>query len=59
MPVAKFLKETRRELSKVTWPTRDEIIQMTSLVILVSLAVGIYIGALDLGFSKLLETMLK
>lgn len=59
MPVAKFFKETRRELAKVTWPNRDEIIQMTSLVILVSLGVGIYIGALDLGFSKLLETLLK
>lgn len=59
MPVAKFLKETRRELTKVTWPTRDEIIQMTSLVILVSLAVGIYIGVLDFGFSKLLEVAIK
>jgi len=59
MPVAKFLTETRRELAKVTWPTRDEIIQMTSLVIIVSLSVGVYIGALDFGFSKLLESVLK
>jgi preprotein translocase subunit SecE len=58
MPVAKFIKETRRELTKVTWPTRDEVIQMTSLVIIVSLAVGIYIGALDFGFSKLLESII-
>lgn len=59
MPVAKFFRETRRELTKVTWPTRDEIVQMTTLVILVSLAVGAYIGILDFGFSKLLETILK
>lgn len=59
MNTANFIKETRRELTKVTWPTRDEVIQMTSLVILVSVAVGLYIGALDFTFSKILETILK
>lgn len=59
MDPVKFVKETRRELGKVTWPTRKEIIQMTGLVIIVSLVVAIYIGILDVVMSKILETLLK
>ena len=56
---AKFLQETRRELNKVTWPTREEIIKMTALVIFISILVGIYIGAIDFGMTKLLEIFIK
>jgi preprotein translocase subunit SecE len=59
MAVTNFIKETRRELTKVTWPNRAEIVQMTSLVIVVSLAVGAYIGILDFSFSKLLAAILQ
>jgi len=54
-----FLKEIRRELTKVTWPTREELIKMTTLVIIVSFVVGAYIGAIDFGLSKLLSQFLK
>ena len=36
-----FLKEVRDELKKVVWPTRDEIIRLTGVVIFVSVIVGI------------------
>lgn len=57
-PVA-FLKEVRTELKKVVWPTRAEIIRMTGLVIIVSLAVGIYIGVIDIALAKALEIVVK
>jgi preprotein translocase subunit SecE len=54
-----FLKEVNEELKKVVWPTRPEVIRLTTVVILVSLIVGIYLGALDLIFTKLLSLFIK
>ena len=54
-----FLKEVNEELKKVVWPTRPEVIRLTTVVILVSLIVGIYLGALDLIFTKLLALFIK
>ncbi len=55
----KFLIETRDELQKVTWPSRPEVIKLTLVVIVLSTVVGIYIGGVDLMFTKMLETILK
>jgi len=48
----RFLKEVVAELRKVTWPTKDELIGSTIVVIVVSLVVAIFIGIVDriLGF---------
>lgn len=42
-----FLKEVREELSKVTWPSREQTIRYTVLVIIVAVAVGLFLGGLD------------
>ena len=54
-----FFKETYAELKKVTWPTRQEVIRGTLLVIGVSLAFSLYLGGLDYLFTKLLDFILK
>lgn len=54
----KYFKEVIDELHRVTWPTRQQTIEMTVLVVGVSIIIGVYIGALDYGFSKLLEEVL-
>ena len=54
-----FLIETRDELQKVTWPTRTEVTRLTIVVILFSIIVGVYIGGIDLIFTKLLAEVLK
>lgn len=55
----KYSKEVREELAKVTWPTRQQTIQKTTLVILSSVVVGLYIGALDFIFTKLSQLIIK
>lgn len=50
-----YLRETRFELKKVTWPTRQETIRFTLAVILVSAAVGIFLGGLDYIFQYILN----
>lgn len=55
----KFIDEVKIELSKVVWPTRKETIRLTLLVIVVSLAVGFFIGGLDIVFVRIVDTLLR
>jgi preprotein translocase subunit SecE len=50
-----FLKEVRIELKRVTWPTRQDTIKYTLIVIGFSLAVAAFLGGLDFLFTWLLE----
>ena len=54
-----FLKETREELKKVVWPTRDDVVRLTTVVILMSLIVGLFLGGLDFVFTKAIEIVIK
>ena len=42
-----YLQEMWIELKKTTWPTREEAIRLTMLVLVVIVTLGIYMGALD------------
>lgn len=42
-----FFKEVQEELSKVVWPSRDQAIRYTILVVIVAVAVGLILGGLD------------
>jgi len=53
-----FLKEVRDELKKVVWPTRDEIIRLTGVVILISVIVGLFLGATDFILTKLIGLLI-
>lgn len=55
---ASFLKEVRDELQKVVWPTRDEVIRLTAVVMIVSIGVGIFLGGADFIFTKLIELVI-
>ena len=43
-----FLRETKAELKKVTWPTRKQIWYWTLIVIIFTLCVSLYLGLIDL-----------
>jgi len=49
----KFVKEVIAELKKTTWPTRQETIKLTVIVIAISVLVGAFIGVLDTIFLRL------
>jgi preprotein translocase subunit SecE len=46
-PVQLYFRETFGELRKVSWPTWPEARQLTLLVILVMVVVGLILGATD------------
>ena len=48
----KFISQVKTEMTKVAWPSREELISST-IVVLVSMAIlSAYIGACDLLFSR-------
>lgn len=49
---AKFVREVVSELKKVTWPTREETLKLTAVVVAISVIVGAFIGGLDAIFVK-------
>ena len=54
-----YFVEVKAELQKVTWPTKATTINLTWLVIGVSLAVSIYLGLLDAAFQYLAKLIIK
>ena len=57
-PIA-FFQQTYDELKKVVWPTREQLLRLTFIVIFISLIVGVYIGGIDAILTKLTETLVK
>lgn len=53
-----YIKEVRVELTKVVYPKRADVVKLTTIVILISAIVAVYLGTLDYGFTKLLEKAL-
>jgi preprotein translocase subunit SecE len=49
----RFYRETVAELKKVTWPTREEAINLTRVVLLVIVAVSIFLGLVDFLVSRI------
>ncbi len=55
--VISYFSEVKVELSKVTWPKREEVVKLTAIVFVISGLVGLYLGGLDYLFTKLLELL--
>ena len=50
-----YIKDTRGELQHVSWPTRQQSIIITAVVIVISILVSIYLGFFDYIFSLILQ----
>jgi preprotein translocase subunit SecE len=48
-----FFVEVVAELRKAHWPTRQEALRLTGLVLAIIIAVGLILGVLDLAFTRL------
>jgi preprotein translocase subunit SecE len=56
--IIEYLKASIEEMKKVTWPTKKETYNYTLLVIFISVGVALFLGALDLIFTKGLEFLI-
>jgi preprotein translocase subunit SecE len=53
-----FFQESRSELRKVTWPTRQEAMNLTTAVIGMTVAIALFLGIIDAGLDKLVSVLL-
>ena len=52
--IIQYFKDVRTELSKITWPKKEEVIKLTLIVFIFSALVAVYVGGLDLIFTNIL-----
>jgi preprotein translocase subunit SecE len=52
------VRDVLAELRKVTWPTREETTRLGIAVIAVSIAMGILLGGVDVGFNWIVDNTL-
>ena len=55
--IQQYIKEVIQEMKKVTWPTLEELKGSTLVVMIFSVIMGIYIAAIDLGLSFLVDKL--
>ena len=56
--IKRFIRDTRLELQKVTWPTRREAWNLTLVVIALSVALGIVLGGVDYILARIVTAIL-
>jgi preprotein translocase subunit SecE len=54
-----FLSDTKAELKKVTWPTKEELKESTRVVIVASLLLTVFIGAVDQVLSRIIKLIFQ
>ncbi|HWR71009.1 MAG TPA: preprotein translocase subunit SecE [Dehalococcoidia bacterium] len=58
LPSFGFIGDIIGELRKVTWPTRQEAIRLTIMVLIVCAVIGVILALLDWGFGRLIRDVL-
>lgn len=54
----RYVGEIASELRRVTWPTRQETMRLSVMVISVAAAIGLFLGLVDLAFSRVFDVLL-
>ena len=55
--VMKFLKDVKVELKRCEWPTKDQTIRSTIIVIGFILVISLFIGVIDIALSEITKGM--
>jgi preprotein translocase subunit SecE len=58
-PLVRYFKDTRAELAKVTWPTREEGFRLTTVVLIVTTISAIVLFGVDSIFSLIVALLLQ
>lgn len=57
--VINYVKQSFQELSKVTWPTKNQAVKLTIIVLVFVLISAVVLAAIDYGFSQFFSYLLK
>ncbi len=56
--IRKFIADVRAEFRKVTWPTRDQTIKQTGVVLVLVAITSVFLGVVDFGLSELYKLIM-
>jgi preprotein translocase subunit SecE len=57
--VGQFFRESRAELKKVVWPSRDDVVSSVKVVVVSTVVIAVLLGLLDWGFTEAFRTLMK
>ncbi|MBE6360157.1 MAG: preprotein translocase subunit SecE [Treponema bryantii] len=57
--VIQFFRESKAELKKVVWPTKDDVISSIKVVIISTIVMAVVLGLLDISLSALFRAIMK
>jgi preprotein translocase subunit SecE len=54
-----FVREVLIEFKKVNWPSRQELLNSTAVVIVVTVVLAFFLGGVDIGLARIVERILR
>ncbi|MBN1449066.1 MAG: preprotein translocase subunit SecE [Bacteroidetes bacterium] len=57
--ITDFINGVTKEMKKVTWPTKDELKDSTTVVLVSTVIVSLFIAAVDLVFTEIMKVLLR
>ena len=56
--IKEFVQDVLVEFRKVTWPSRQELVNSTAVVIVVTIVLAFFLGGVDIVLTRLVERIL-
>ena len=57
--IQEFVREVLAEFRKVTWPSRAELMNSTTVVIVVTVVLAFFLGGVDVVLARVVERILR
>ncbi len=57
--IGQFFRESKAELKKVVWPSREDVLSSIKVVIISTLVVAVVLGLLDFAFTEAFRAVMK
>jgi preprotein translocase subunit SecE len=57
--IKEFVQDVLVEFRKVTWPSRQELVNSTTVVIVVTVVLAFFLGGVDIALTRLVERILR
>ncbi len=58
-PIANYFRNAFEELTKVTWPTKNQAVRLTIIVMIFCVVIALFLGFVDYGFNELYNYILS
>jgi len=57
--LTKYVREVRAEVRKVTWPSRQEVLRLSAIVVVVLILMSAFMAIIDFAFSRLMQAIIS